>query len=118
MLVARKTNHRFCVSIGDGKITVLVIKVLQCRLTIDRYRIVHLCLDALPDAVVQQCIALFSKNNVEVINDPIAVRSWRNTNLRDFPQTGIVEPGILDSPLRDSGLKLERQKDYPRPISL
>jgi hypothetical protein len=25
---------------------------------------------------------------------------------------------LLESPLRDSGLKLERQKDYPRPIDL
>ncbi len=24
---------------------------------------------------------------------------------------------LLESPLRDSGLKLERQQDYPRPIS-
>jgi hypothetical protein len=25
---------------------------------------------------------------------------------------------LLESPLRDSGLSLERQKDYPRPIDL
>jgi len=25
---------------------------------------------------------------------------------------------LLESPLRDSGLKLERQRDYPRPIDL
>ena len=25
---------------------------------------------------------------------------------------------LLESPLRDSGLRLERQKDYPRPIDL
>jgi hypothetical protein len=30
-------------------------------------------------------------------------------NLADF---------LLESPLRDSGLKLERLKDYPRPIDL
>ena len=25
---------------------------------------------------------------------------------------------LLESPLRDSGLKLERQRDYPRPVDL
>ena len=44
--------------------------------------------------------------------------------LRDKSQPAVRKPKknfaqfLLDSPLPGSGLKLERQKDYPRPIDL
>ena len=51
-----------------------------------------------------------------------SVHAWREKHQREKPRARKPKKNfaqfLLDSPLPGSGLKLERQKDYPRPIDL
>lgn len=56
--------------------------------------------------------------------EDVLMQALKSSPAGERPATATRQPKrrfgqfLLESPLRDSGLTLERQKDYPRPIDL
>ena len=69
-----------------------ISKMRHRGLTINRHWIVDFGLYPVADAMVQQFIAVFRKDHVQVINDTEVLWSRRNSDLRNARE-GFVVPG-------------------------
>jgi hypothetical protein len=89
------------VPVRDRKIAGLVAEVSQAFLLIERYRVVHLGLDALVEAVLEQLVASLGEDDVEMEHALAVGRARRHAHLRNLAKGRIVVGRVLDALGRD-----------------